>query len=548
MSIGMEQRVIGRRARSAALAAAGLLSAGVAWGQSPMLTQVSSGPTLVAAERFGGEPRSIAASSFDLNGPAEGGRPYVGLNVDAAAVGAGNVAEITFTLAGATFDQPVGSGDLDQRLSDHCAGAQGDALETSVVSGGARGGSTVTFRVAVTESGGAGLAVDQSICFWVPDLMASLTTVAEPEGEPPVRGVVVTAGIRRLDAVGGGFPSEIDATGVHAETLFEAAPVLVADLGMGGTAHIDIADRTRIVLGGEPDPSRRTERAGLRLGALTVDLSEQAKAGSIWTLDGSRNLDRTAVDSSLSGEVVLTAAGPFRSGDKVIVGTGRDALEGAPSGGLATVAVRLGVVDGLPVVYLPGGTEALRPSTFALGAAYAFNDRLNHDSVIPSMSHGELQIAGVNVEGYAYGLFRGGGADASFLRVTCEAAADCGVFLDCRSANGQEHFGSAPVVPAGATAVWTGDAIAGLLGGGWTSGLGRCEILSTGGLSVQHMVRSGGVLNNHSMVVGRHLDDGAIAAIKALVDDICKSVGHADPDNDPATDDRTPCVPMERAP
>ena len=548
--------------------AAGLLLASGAWGQAPVLRQVTSDAALVAWEHFGGEPRLVQASEFDLDDVAAGDqRPYVGLNVDGAAIGAGSVAEITFTLDGATFEQTVGPSHLDQRQTGDCSGARVDGLASSVASGGARGESSVTFRAEVRDAGGAGLAVGQSVCFWLPDLSAALANVSEAGAERPAMGVNVTAGIRSVRSIGAGFPAAINGNNVDAagmptpnnesgspgpvtrKTLFRAVPALAASLGTGATGYVILSDRTRIAFGGEPDPSRKTQRTGLRIGTLSVGPSEEAKAGRIWKLDGSGRLDDDAVDATLSGSVALKVAGLFQDGDKVVVGTGRAALEGTPSEGMAEVRAPLGVIDGLPVVYLPGGTDDLRPGAFTLAAVYLFNDPRNRrNAMILPMSTGLIEYIGVSVQGYAYGLFAGGGTDVSFLRVTCEDRADCELFLDCRSADNVDHFSPKLDVPAGATAVWSSDAIAGMLGGGWTSETGHCDIHSTGELAVQHMVRSGGRLHNHSVVIGRSLDDDAMAGIKAALDDICASVGSADPDGDPSTDDRTPCVPMEAAP
>ena len=98
--------MIRQTVRSFALAVAGLLLAGVAWAQDPVLRQVTSAAQLLASEHFGGEPRVVSVSKMDLDDATDGvQRPYVGLNVQGAGVSPGNVAEITFTLAGATFDQ-----------------------------------------------------------------------------------------------------------------------------------------------------------------------------------------------------------------------------------------------------------------------------------------------------------------------------------------------------------------------------------------------------------------------------------------------------------
>ena len=191
--------MIRQMVRSAALFAAGLLLANVAWGQ-PVLTQVSSAAQLVAAEYFGGEARMVQVSNMDIDQPETPNgqqRPYVELNLSGGAIDDGNTADITFVLTGATFDQPVSPNLLDQRAagcpSGTGAAAPGDDIEATVREGGARGDSSVTFGVEVTDTSAGTLATGQSLCFWIPDLSVTLATVSAPTVMPPVRGVNVTA-------------------------------------------------------------------------------------------------------------------------------------------------------------------------------------------------------------------------------------------------------------------------------------------------------------------------------------------------------------------
>ena len=314
---------------------------------------------------------------------------------------------------------------------------------------------------------------------------------------------------------------------------------------MGDTAYVAITDRTKIATGGTPDPSASSPASammGLRVGTLMVGVSQM----NIWELDGSGLLPKDAVDGSLSGQIDLTVGGRFQSGDRVVVGSGPTALMGTISGMMAEVTVQTAVIAGMPIVYVPGEVDALKPGMFSAGAAYLFNDRRNANGPI-GMSHGEIKYAGIEVEGYAYGVVRGGAMDRSFVRVTCEGTTACAIFADCTGQDGMEYFEAAPPIDAGATVAWNSDDIEGLMGDGWTAGRGRCDVLSNNELSVQHLVRSGGILVNSSAVVGRSLDlraDRARATIDMVVDNICSSVlGHKGRDAhlgdaaNPTTDD-----------
>ena len=560
--------MIRQTVRSLALAAAGLLLSGVAWAQPPTLVQVSSGTQFVASEYFGGEARVVSVSKMDLDGDvAERQRPFVGLDLGTT-ISDGNVAEITFTLSGATFDQAATPSNLDLRDAgtSACRGdAQGD-LTVSVASGGARGDSSVTFRAEATDD----LADSEFICFWVPDL--SVTLASSGSGANMVRFVEVTSATKPTANTGTAFPNG-PARGAMAvpdedggpdtypippagKRILQAANALNGRLSNPGTGQVNITERTKIALGGKPDPSvtgSGDKTNSLVLGRLTVSLA----AGPIWKLDGSGALSSTVLDSSLSGQVNLTVGGRFQSGDMVVYGSGATALKATISGNMAELSVPLevGGANAKEIVYVPGGVDVLKPTAFTTGAAYLFNDRRNNNAMIPPVT-ARIDYLGISVRGYAYGVVRGSGVESSIARVTCESGPRgvCAIFADCTGQDGMDYFGAAPPIPVGQTAVWDSDALAGVLGGGWDSGRGRCEILSNSGaeLSVQHMVRSGHALINNSTVVGRGLDEGEeamrkseIAMVKEVVDRICRSVGFvaADQDVDTDGDQLTACYP-----
>ena len=182
---------------------------------------------------------------------------------------------------------------------------------------------------------------------------------------------------------------------------------------------------------------------GLSVGTLSVGVSQM----DIFELDGSGLLPKDRVDGSLSGQIDLTVGGRFQSGDRLVVGSGPTALSGDIEGMTASITVQTAVIASMPIAYVPGGVDVLKPGMFMAGAAYLFNDRRNANAPIPSMSQGEIKYAGVEVEGYAYGVVKGGGMESSSLRVTCEHTMDCLVFGDCAGADGTEYFSAAPPIP-----------------------------------------------------------------------------------------------------
>lgn len=544
--------MIRQTVRSIGLAAAGLLLASVAWGQ-PVLTQTSIDAQYLAAEYFGDQGARVFQASKVTDVVATATiterRPYVQLLLTGTPVTDGNTADITFRLSGATFSQTASAVDLDHR-SPNCEAAApvpGGIVEGTVMGGGNPGDDYVTYRVEVTDTGADPFAVDTAICFWLPDLAVTPGPLSKEEGQEEGQGVTVKAeSIKPIASTGTPFPRQICGapTTMPANpcptpsgsevNVFETKPALTASLGTGGTAYVvDLANRLTIGRGGTPDPSATGVGAamGLLVGRLTVGVSQE----HIWELDGGGYLPKDAVDGSLSGQIKLTVGGTFQSGDKLVVGSGPTALMGEidAEGKVAEVSLQIERIGGMPIVYVPGGVDVLKPTTFSAAGAYLFNDSRNRHGPF-GMSHGELKYFGIDVEGYAYGVVRGSGTDRSFVRVTCETATPCAIFADCTSQNGEgEYFEAAPPIPGGATMAWSSDDIGDLMGDhDWvgTPGRGRCDVYSNGELSVQHMVRSGGILVNSSAVVGRSLDlraDRARATIDMVVDNICASVeGH----------------------
>ena len=569
--------MIRQTVRSLALAAVGLALAGGAWGQ--VLRQATNPAFMVAAEYFGATAgREIQSSKFGPPGVTEtpddlAVRPYVSLTVGGAtgagAITGGNTADITFTLGGATFSETVAPANLDRRDAG-CDTATKGALQVALQSGGAKGDHSATFRVTSPD---AGLADGNIICFWVPNLQATLVTVSAPGVTPAVMGVTVTASITQGVTNNDPFPTVINGNNVDAagmatadntsgmpgpitdRTVFTAASALTTSLGEGGTASVALADRTKIASGGVADPSAddpTMATMGLMVGSLSI--APAANADMIWKLDGSGPVATAStdggaldtLDASLGGQVKLTVGGPFQDGDKVVFGTGATARQVQPGDdGMASTAVELKPTTAMGIVYVPSGTGILEPSTFAAGGMYSFNN-LDNNNALPIMtSTGSIKYAGIEIEGYAYGVVRGGGIESSIVRATCNAPSGmCQVFASCRDQSGMSYFGGPVEIAAGATGRIDSDGIAAALGGGWDSGRGACDIYSTHDLAVQHMVRSHDTLINNSAVVGRDLDENTdkIDAIQKVVDNICNSVvGIADVDLTMTGDQPTPC-------
>ena len=570
--------MIRQTVRSLALAAVCLSLAGGAWAQ--VLRQSTSTPAVVALEYFGAAGgREIQSAGFDVDAdPADRTstvRPYVALTVNNGPITTGNVAEITFTLTGATLSQSVSPANLDLRSSCTDAATQ-SGLSVSVSGGGAQEDASVTFRTEVTAGGG--LADGQAICFWVPNLQATLANLAPP-GSPPSMGVAVTAtieqGVTNQNAfpgrisgpVGGDVDANDDEDALDGNEVgsspnapgrvFSAMPALLTMLEPGGEALVSLKDRTKISRG-VADPSvKESAKApmGLSVGALSIATAPAAASG-IWQLNGTANVvgANGAIDASLGGQVMLSVGGPFQDGDKVVFGKAPSAREVMAEGMMASTALEL-KPGRTTIVYVPSGTNLLEPSTFVAMARYAFNSSDNNSALAIKPTSGEVKYDGIEVEGYAYGVVKGDGMDMSYGRATCEApSGECEMYVQCTGQDGTPYFGGPMKVGSGQTAVISSDDLAMALGGGWETGRGRCEIFSTAPLAFQHMVRSGHTLVNNSVVVGRGIDENVDDGIQAVVDRICASVGTGDGQQDGAdngeggtfdTDVDTACMPVD---
>ena len=542
--------------RALALFAVGALFAGGAWAQTT-LTQSVGNAYLVAEELLGSADGTVIklSSAAETATAGSAAQPVVKLTVGTGTTTSGgveqdNTAEVTFNLTGAAFAQNVGSSALDLRNS---GGTAITGLATEVISGGATGDASVTFLIEATQD----IGTTNYLAFWVPDLSVTPTTVGLTAAGKPIMGASISATMKERRAVKGSdgsnptgpFPMVMGAedtitpkaNNVANRQVVALADVVAITLGANGAATVALNARTAFSDSNatyRPQGSKTVTKA-LKVGSLAVTINgggtptdgTAAVAGQVFTLDPTKpavDYNDTAVatddelDNSLAGNVDVVIKGAFKTGDMVVYGATRTPAK--ISGGMAAVSVPIALGGAATdFIYVPGGVDALRPGNIAAVASLNFS-RAGNAAGKPAMSAGVISYAGVGIEAYAHGVVRGGGTDSSYLRVRCANATDCTVFLDCHDQAGMNYFDEAGDVPAGGTAVWSSDAVATVLGGGWSGGRGACDLLSNGTLEVQHMVRSHGILINNSAVIGRSLSEMRLDSIDKAIADICSSV------------------------
>ena len=462
--------------RAAVLLAVGAAFSSGAWGQH-LLQSVENEKT-IAAEFFGAPGgREVVERSTD-NDPT-----VVEITVGPApapAISGGNEANLTFSLAGATF---AGRVSLAQFSSD------GD-VSLSLAEGGQEGDSEVTVRVSVT----AGQSFDngEKITFTLPALQVT-PVVLDPTAM--TRGATVDASIEITTSTGESFP---DMVGFDANEVADADPVTIYDIvpalniAWGGDmaeGEVDLMDRKVLTGGSEEMP------ANLPLGTLTAAIANMAKGldETSTTADDDVGLD------DFAGKLVVTATGNFQTDDKVMLGEAeltRSEDGGSYSGEIAIADAESGVA----VTYHPGGVDDLLPATFNATAAVRYDDELNASGPVEGQGTGKIEYAGISIAAYAHGIVKAGGAATTYLRVACASAMDCSVFASCRDQSGGSHFGELGVVASGGLEVYNSNEIGEALDGGWETGRGRCDLLSDGVLEVQNMLSQGSANVNNSLV------------------------------------------------
>ena len=402
-------------------------------------------------------------------------------------ISSGGEAEVTYTLEGATFAGTVPA-----------SAVTGSNLASKRERGGTAGDVSVTFLVEATSDFSSGSA----ITFEVPLLNvtgAVLESGAGPDDPPEAVGVGITTSISSIRSTGTPFPLDVlgpddnvdttkpeedEITYLQEQVYSTKDPALSFTWAWGETELVHVKDRKVIIKVGADatDPSDDTKAASAALRIGTIDV--EPATGTIKDLGG----EDAAVDAStrelgdgLSGDVDVTVYGRFQTGDEIYLGAKRMSI----TGGVATGDVDIEDLlenekGGLKVVYVPGGVDDLRPTTFTGIGAMDFNDDDNSPDVVAvfaglyGVTQGKLEFKGFSNQGYAYGVVRGGGGDQSFVRIGCNSTAACQVFVDCKDQSGMSYFGELDaMIGPGATEVVSSDTIAEVLGGGWSKGRGE---------------------------------------------------------------------------
>ena len=411
------------RRASALLLASALFSAG-AWGQTEYFRQSVTGMLSIASEYFGApDGREVGDDVYGnpTNDDTVTPAPRLVLTyTGGTSISGGGEAEVTYTLEGATFAGTVPASAV--------TGADGANIASKRERGGTAGDVSVTFLVEATSDFSSGSA----ITFEVPLLNvtgAVLESGAGPDDPPEAVGVGITTSISSIRSTGTPLPLDVlgpddnvdttkpeedEITYLQEQVYSTKDPALSFTWAWGETELVHVKDRKVIIKVGADatDPSDDTKAASAALRIGTIDV--EPATGTIKDLGG----EDAAVDAStrelgdgLSGDVDVTVYGRFQTGDEIYLGAKRMSI----TGGVATGDVDIEDLlenekGGLKVVYVPGGVDDLRPTTFTGIGAMDFNDDDNSPDVVAvfaglyGVTQGKLEFKGFSNQGYAYGV------------------------------------------------------------------------------------------------------------------------------------------------
>ena len=467
----------------------------------------------------------------------------------------GDVLEVTITLANAKFGENVNRRDLSIGYASTVTGCTAQYAEDT--DGGTQGESSVTFEVAANADC-AGTTGNITFTFSLPTLeglstsgssvyatvetsagggsgwkdtgesdtvvpaacsddssmartacielengrLRMLGEAAENMAQPNVTLISYAAGLTFTPASGG--ERNIDLAG--GRRSFEALPPhRGGTLGFPGSVRIGVTTAAACTTD-DPIPAGCTlqsdgsefsvGRGGEGRGALKVSATGDFNTGDTMWLEfaapfgpSAREMLDLQEDGSMLGEFALSdvvgnaRAAAGAEGD-------RDREEG--------VATRL-------LVYLPNGENGLRPATFRSSFMVDFDSDDVRDKDWASDSTPDFTTSYTLVEDtqHAYAIPELGATDEGNMRIKCEVATECTVYLECDDTAGNSRFAQlGDAIGGRSTRTLNAEAIAEELNfgdDGWEGSL-SCIVYSTREISVQVLVRSAGTLVNQTYI------------------------------------------------
>ena len=377
-------------------------------------------------------------------------------------------------------------------------------------------GRPVTASIEVDAGGGSGFMSSKDA-----DVTIQSTGVGAAEGNLTSRST--GSGVLRLTS-----PATTATAPRPAVALVAFTNALTFSAAGGGTSDIDITGSRTMV---QPTAGR----AQSTLASVTVGVTDPSDDGPK-QLGGNRFSIAPRQDGE--GDLVVSVTGEFHAmGDQVWLDLDSDRTPDAGellalNEGVMSGRFNLNQVAGASVtgdseaaermreegvatrnlIFLPNGTETLRPATYTSTFSVDFREDANADKRPTSQTHTTRYFVqegsnpvyiGDDLTRHAYAIPPLGHADEGTVRVKCETATECPLYLECDDAGGGSWFAtmSTPIAPR-STVQLSSETIASELDvgeAGWTGRL-SCTMMSTRDISLQVLTRSGGALINNTYV------------------------------------------------
>ena len=322
------------------------------------------------------------------------------------------------------------------------------------------------------------------------------------------------------------FAPASDTTG-HGQ-LIRYAPGLTLSGTSGGSSTIDFAGGRTTFLRGLPGTLGSVTVGVATAAACTTD--DPIPAGCVLQLDGKEfTIDR---NGDGQGDLNVSVTGDFREGDSVwlehngVRGMQDSEMLEMQDDGSMTGMFRLSDVAGAAnpatgaagdldreqgvatrtLHYMPNGEDPLREASFRSRYSVDFADNAVRDKD-PTPASGEHTMvyprSSIEDTQHAYAIPGIGAGDVGNLRIKCEVATECTVYLECDDSAGESWFSEEGAqIDGRATHVVRSGDIGEMLGvgeDGW-EGMLSCNVLSTREISVQLLTRAAGVLVNNTYI------------------------------------------------
>ena len=484
-----------------------------------------------------------------------------GGEADANLIDEDDTIDVTFTLANAKFGSNVGSGNMALEVENVDAGTC-DARVADTING-ARGDSAVTFRVEATDADcncGSACQFRTHFTFSLPRLyslntggVSATITTDTPGGSgwPVLTDAAMNsthiATDQRCDRTEDAMNpcTNVDDGVLQRQTAIGSngrrSPLGIINfrsgLTFGGTSGgatpINLAAERRTFTVRSPNGNQA------HLGSVTLGVTNAAECTGVTPTPVGCDLQADGRPFSIGrggegrGDLEVNVTGDFRSGDVVyldIDGNRRPSTGESLSlvGGSMTGAFNLLNVAGAAgagdtdaeeanreegvatrnLLYAPNGNDPLRPGGYRTSWAVDFSGGASDKGARPASTVANTHTTQYNVvedDQVAYAIPPGTTGDVGNVRIKCDVATQCTVYLECDHADGRTWFEQVEdPIPGRSTLVLTSESMRTALGmddDEWTRGRLSCTVYSTRSISLQVLTRSdSGVLVNNTYV------------------------------------------------